>query len=131
MNLAIVTDSSCDLSDEQLRENGIRMLPLRVVTDGREYRDRLEMSEDELYAALQSRPVKTNLPSPEDLGAIYDQLAEEGYTEAVHLSISSGLSGTCAMARRTRSRGKRTTCVRASTCAPWADRMDRACSDGR
>ena len=46
----IVTDSSCDLSDEQLQRYGIRMISLRVVCQNAEYRDRVDITEEELYA---------------------------------------------------------------------------------
>jgi DegV family protein with EDD domain len=42
---------------------------------------------------------KTSLPLPEDIHAVYTQLAEEGYTDVIHLCISSGLSGTWNMIR--------------------------------
>ena len=48
----IVTDSSCDLSDEMLLRYGIRMISLRVVCQNAEYRDRVDIQEDELYLSL-------------------------------------------------------------------------------
>ena len=44
----IVTDSSCDLSDEQLQRYGIRMISLRVVCQNAEYRGRVDITEEEL-----------------------------------------------------------------------------------
>ena len=41
----IVTDSSCDLSDEQLSRYGIRMISLRIVCQNAEYRDRIDIQE--------------------------------------------------------------------------------------
>jgi fatty acid-binding protein DegV len=46
---AIVTDSSCDLSDEQLKRYNIRMIPLRIICQNTEYRDRIDLSPDEIY----------------------------------------------------------------------------------
>ena len=97
--VVIVTDSSCDLSDEQLDSFGIRMVSLRVTCQNAEYRDRVEISQDELYALLEKELPKTSLPLPEDVSALYETLVAEGTTDIVHLCISSGLSGTYNMVR--------------------------------
>ena len=95
----IVTDSSCDLSDEQLSRYGIRMISLRIVCQNAEYRDRIDIQEDELYELLTHELPKTSLPLPEDVSALYESLAQEGVTDVIHISISSGLSGTFNMVR--------------------------------
>lgn len=95
----IVTDSSCDLSDGQLSRYGIRMISLRVVCQNAEYRDRIDIQEDELYDLLTRELPKTSLPLPEDVTQLYETLAEEGVENVIHISISSGLSGTYNMVR--------------------------------
>ncbi len=95
----VVTDSSCDLSAEQLQQNNVRMISLRVVCQNAEYRDRLEISEDELYALMAHELPKSSLPLPEDVSALYDELIAQGYTDVLHITLSSGLSGTCNMVR--------------------------------
>ena len=97
--VVIVTDSSCDLSDEQLEAFGIRMISLRITCQKAEYRDRVEISQDELYALMETELPKTSLPIPDDVAKLYDELAEEGATDVLHLCISSGLSGTYNMVR--------------------------------
>ena len=97
--VVIVTDSTCDLTDEQLKEFGIRWVPLRIVCQNAEYRDRVELHHDDIYAILATELPKTSLPLPEDVIALYDELAADGVTDVVHLSISSGLSGTFNMVR--------------------------------
>lgn len=95
----IVTDSSCDLSDEQLSRYQIRLISLRVVCQNAEYRDRVDIQEEELYELLTRELPKTSLPLPEDVAGLYERLAEEDVTDVIHLSISSGLSGTYNMVR--------------------------------
>ena len=97
--VVIVTDSSCDLSDEQLEAFGIRMISLRITCQKAEYRDRTEISQDELYTLLETELPKTSLPSPDDVATLYDELVAEGTTDVLHLCISSGLSGTYNMVR--------------------------------
>ncbi|MEG2702711.1 MAG: DegV family protein, partial [Clostridia bacterium] len=95
----IVTDSSCDLSDEQLAQYGVRMISLRVVCQNAEYRDRIDIQEDELYELLKKELPKTSLPLPEDVNDLYEQLASQQVTDVIHISISAGLSGTFNMVR--------------------------------
>ncbi|HPF87569.1 MAG TPA: DegV family protein [Candidatus Limiplasma sp.] len=96
---AVITDSSCDLSDEQLQRYNIRMISLRIITQNAEYRDRIDLSQDQIYDIMDGDLPKTSLPLPEDIHAVYEQLIAQGYTDAVHLCISSGLSGTWNMIR--------------------------------
>ncbi len=92
--VALITDSSCDLSQEMLDMHHIHMIPLRVAYSKGEFRDRLEISENELYTVMSQELPKTSLPFTEDVVALYTRLREEGTTHVIHISISSGLSGT-------------------------------------
>jgi len=97
--IALVTDTSCDLSDEQLARYDISMVSLRVVASAGEFRDRVEISQEEMYALLKTEVPKTSLPLPEDITALYARLRDQGCTRVLHLSMSSGLSGTYNMCR--------------------------------
>lgn len=90
----IVTDSSCDLSDETLEKLNIKMIPLRIITKTQEYRDRFELSPEELYDIMENELPTSSLPLPEDVENMYNKLYQEGYKNIIHLTISSGLSGT-------------------------------------
>lgn len=96
---AIITDSSCDLSDEQLQAHHIHMISLRIVCQNAEYRDRVDLGQDELYELMKTELPKTSLPLPEDVSNLYDRLLNDGVTDVVHVSISAGLSGTFNMVR--------------------------------
>ena len=97
--IALVTDTACDLSDGQLAEYDIRAVPLRVATTQGEFRDRVEIDPDTLYELMKTELPKTSLPLPGDVSAIFRELLAAGADRVVHLSISSGLSGACNMAR--------------------------------
>lgn len=97
--IALVTDSACDLTQEQRNAYNIFSVPLRIVYKTGEFRDGVEISPSEVYARMPGEVPSTSLPLPDDVSALYDQLADEGYTRALHLCISSGLSGTFNMVR--------------------------------
>ena len=96
--VALVTDTACDLSDEQLGAFDIRTVPLRVSTSKGEFRDRLEITPAQLYAIMEEELPKTSLPLPGDVAEVYRRCIDEGATRILHLSISGGLSGSYNMA---------------------------------
>jgi len=97
--IAVVTDSACDLPDEVLKQHNVSFISLRMVYPTCEYRDRVEITPDQVYDNLKEILPKTSLPFPEDVTNLYDKLRQEGYTHVIHICISSGLSGTYNMVR--------------------------------
>lgn len=92
--VALVTDTACDLLDEQLQRYDIRLVSLRVVTSQGEFRDRAEIDATQVYDLLRTELPKTSLPLPEDVSALYRQLKNEGATRILHICMSGNLSGT-------------------------------------
>ena len=92
--IALIVDSACDLSLETIKEKNINLLPLRVSYSHGEYKDKIEISADEIYRNLDKEVPKTSLPSAEDLEEILVSLEKDGYTHVIAVTISSGLSGT-------------------------------------
>lgn len=97
--IAIITDSTCDLPDSVLLENNIHFVPLRIVYEAREYRDRIDITAEEVLEHLKQEVPKTTLPLTQDVTDLFDRLAAEQYTDAVYLSLGSGLSGSCNLIR--------------------------------
>lgn len=92
--IAIVSDSACDLPENIIKQYNIKLLPLRIIYKDREYRDRIEIKPHEVYDNIEKEVPKTSLPVPEDIIGAFDDLVEEGYTDAVVITLSSNLSGT-------------------------------------
>ena len=91
--IALITDSACDLDLNTLRENNINLLPLRIIYSNGDYRDRIDISPQEVYDNLEKEVPKTSLPSAQETEEILSKLEQEGYTHVICISISSGLSG--------------------------------------
>lgn len=92
--IALITDSTSDLSKEEIEKNNIHVLPLRIIYKDREYIDRINITPDEVYNNLDKEVPSTSLPSIEDIDKLFTKLEEEGYTHVIGTCISSGLSGT-------------------------------------
>lgn len=97
--VALVTDSTADLTEEIIREYDVHIIPLKVRFSDREYTDG-ELSSNDFYHRLSKTDVlpKTSQPSPEEFRKAYEALLTE-YGEVVSIHLSSGLSGTINSAR--------------------------------
>lgn len=95
-SVALITDSGCDLPDEVLETYGIDMVPLAIIWGQEELRDRVDIQPDEFYRRLVSDPVHphTSQPAPRDFVAAAERAAAAGATEALVITISSGMSST-------------------------------------
>lgn len=91
--IAIVTDSTCDLPDAVLQENNIGVVPLRIVYNAHEYRDRIDITAEKVLENLKQEVPKTTLPLTQDVTDIFDRLVAEQVTDVIYLSLASGLSG--------------------------------------
>lgn len=94
-SFAIITENTCDLTTQYIKENDIICLPLTFTLDGREYDGTIEASPSpkEFYAALRDgKSSKTAQSSPEKVLSCYKKTLEE-YPELLHICFSSGLSG--------------------------------------
>ncbi|KJR49450.1 DegV family protein [Desulfosporosinus sp. I2] len=92
--IALVTDSTADLTAEIIKECDIHIIPLKVRFGEQEYSDE-KLTSEEFYRRLQEDVVlpKTSQPTPEEFGCLYSKLLEE-YHEVISVHISSALSGT-------------------------------------
>lgn len=98
--IRIVTDGSCDLSDEILKELNIIMVPLSVRFGDEIFKERVTMTAEQFFTKLVTSPVHpaTIQPSPSDFIEAYRQAAQ-GADGIVSIHISSKLSGTLNSAR--------------------------------
>jgi DegV family protein with EDD domain len=96
VSVRIVTDSSCDLPDSVVAELGIPVVPLSIRFGDEEFIDREELSTAEFWArcAQSDTLPETSAPAPGQFEKVYRELAAEGATGIVVISLSSGLSAT-------------------------------------
>lgn len=96
--VALVADSACGLTEEQLTAYDISLAPLRVACGGREYRDGVDLT-GSIDALPQDPQAFTAPPLPSDLAGLYRQLCGEGCTRIIHLTAAGELSGSGLLAR--------------------------------
>ncbi|PJI07190.1 MULTISPECIES: DegV family protein [Clostridium] len=91
---AILVDSCCDVPEEYLEKYPIYVLPLRINYKGKSYRDRIDISPEEIYRKLSIEIPTTSLPEYSDVEEVFDNIIKDGYNKIISISISSNLSGT-------------------------------------
>lgn len=93
--IAILVDSGTDVPENYVKDNNIYVLPLIVAYAEEEYRDKIDITPEEIYKIMESGKIpKTSLPNLEDISNTFRQIEKDGYNKVVAVTISSGLSGT-------------------------------------
>ena len=92
--IAIITDSAGDLSASFAKKHNIKVIPLRICFSDREFLDGVNIRSSEIYQFMDKEIPKSSLPYRNDIIAAFEQAKNEGYTDAIYIGVSSGLSGT-------------------------------------
>jgi DegV family protein with EDD domain len=95
VSVAIVTDSTAYLPQSVVDAHGIHVVPLHVVIAGTEFSEGVDVSTDEVAAALRAfKPVSTSRPSPQAFLDVYEKAAADGADAIVSVHISADMSST-------------------------------------
>lgn len=97
--IALITDSASDLNTDFSKKNNIKVLPFKIIFSDREYDDGIDITPTMLYEVLPKEIPTTSLPSIEKFISALESVKDEGYTHAIIITISSGLSGAYNSAR--------------------------------
>lgn len=95
--ILIITDSCSDLEIKENDSKPLRILPLTINFTYGSYRDRVDISPEEVYKQMEQEIPKTSIPGPQVLKNMLDKAVEEGFTHVVAITVSTGLSGTNSM----------------------------------
>ena len=95
MKIAVITDSSAVLSETIISDERVFVLPISVTIDGESYIEGQNLTVSEFYQkmAASAELPKTSQPSLMKLEEILSQVSEQGFTHAIGLFLSSGISG--------------------------------------
>lgn len=94
-NIALLCDSSADISTEEAKKLDIHVVRMPITIDGVEYIEGKTITDSDIVSALkQGKLVKTAQPIVGDLIATWEELLKT-YDEVFYLPLSKALSGTC------------------------------------
>lgn len=91
--IALITDTTSDLNEEIIKEYNIHVLPFRIIYKDREYLDKVNITPEEVYGGFKKEIPTSSMPSMDDMENLFKKLEDEGYTHAVAIVLSTGLSG--------------------------------------
>lgn len=95
MKVAVITDSGSNLPLDYINSHeNLYYVPLNIIKDGVSFKDQVEISADDTYAALDTHDVTTSLPEMSDMIKTIEMIKDEGYDHILVINISDGLSGT-------------------------------------
>ncbi|WP_028855202.1 DegV family EDD domain-containing protein [Psychrilyobacter atlanticus] len=95
--IAIITDSTSDLSPALIGDLSVNIIPLKIKFDGNKYyKDGVDISKTDFWHKIITEGVvpKTSQPSPAEFKNLYQRLLKRGYKKIITILISSKLSGT-------------------------------------
>lgn len=94
MKIAVLTDSSAYLTKEQQEKYHIDVLPIPIIWNNKTYRDLIDIGYEEFYQKLNEEKnlPTTSQPSIGNLQKKIDEYVQEGYTDVIVITLSSGIS---------------------------------------
>lgn len=101
MSFAVVTDTSSNLQNKQIKENDITVIPFSYYVNGVEKicLDTDAFNGDEYYAEIKRGiKVTTSQVTPQRYIDFFEPMLKEG-KDILHVSMSSGISGSCSSAK--------------------------------
>ena len=100
--IGIITDSTCDIPENLLNQNGIEVVPHTIIWGDKQYLDRVDLQPLQFYQQLITNPVRptTSQATLFDFKRVYEKvIARGGVTELIVLTVSSAMSGAYNMAQ--------------------------------
>ena len=93
--IKIITDSTSDIDLKYAKELNIEVVPLKVIIDGKEYKDQIDISTEQLYDYLKDgKTPSTSQPNTGYLIEKMEKWQEEDYEAIIIITCSADLSGT-------------------------------------
>lgn len=99
MSIAVLTDSTSDMTPAMQEALGVTVVPLYVNFQNRVLKDNTEIKTDEVFAGIKAGAAmpSTSQPTPADFMVAYEKLLQT-HEKVLSIHISSKLSGTLASA---------------------------------
>jgi DegV family protein with EDD domain len=91
----IVTDSTADLTEEEILKYGIHVVPLTIQIDNDSYIDGVDLEPDDFIGLMETAKElpKSSQPAAGVFRELYERLAEDG-SEILSIHMTGGMSGT-------------------------------------
>lgn len=95
MKIALVTDSTSVLTEQEAKENNINIVPIPVIIGDKEYMEGINITSTQLFEMQRQGAAfpKTSQPSMGEMIELFNKLHSEDYEAIIVITLSSGISG--------------------------------------
>ena len=98
--IALLTDSTADLTPAMREGKPIYVVPLKIRCDDGEFSDGVDIFAQDVYDRLHRGELpRTSLPEGGVVSDTLNQIRADGYEKVIAVMLSGGLSGTCNLVR--------------------------------
>lgn len=97
--IALVIDSCTDVPPADIERYGMYVVPLQVNYEGESFLDKVTITPQQVYDRFAEEVPTTSTPTPAIAREVLQRVVDDGYDQAVIVTISSGLSATCELMR--------------------------------
>ena len=110
-NFAVITDSAADISEEDIENLDIHIVPIRIQFGSKSYLDKVNITPPEFFNEIIKNPIHptTSQPSVGDFRRQFEYLASH-HEDVISISVTGTISGTMQAAesavKRIKSNGK-------------------------
>lgn len=93
MKIALITDSTSDISPEEAKANDITVVPIPVIIGDKQYMDGIDITAEKLFELERDGAPfpKTSQPSPGTMLELCQKLKDEGYEAIIAIPLTSGM----------------------------------------
>lgn len=95
MKIAVVTDSTAYLTEQEAQQYNIKVVPIPVIIDGRSYDEGIDLTTEEFFDKLRNSKSfpSTSQPPMGEMIELYNSLADQGYDTVISIHLASTISG--------------------------------------
>ncbi|CDF71412.1 DegV family protein [Lactobacillus acidophilus] len=95
MKIALVTDSTSVLTEQEVKDNNINVVPIPVIVGDKEYLEGVNITSEQLFEMQRQGAAfpKTSQPSMGQMLELFNKLHDEGYEAIIAITLYSGISG--------------------------------------
>ncbi|SMH68591.1 conserved hypothetical protein [Latilactobacillus curvatus] len=95
MKIAVVTDSTAYLTEQQVKDHHLFVVPIPVILDGQVYDEGVDITTEEFYQKLKTSETfpSTSQPPLGEMLKLYEDLDNEGFDAVISIHLASTISG--------------------------------------
>lgn len=97
--IALIVDSCTDVPPADIERYGMYVVPLQVNYRDESFLDKVTITPQQVYDRFADEVPTTSTPTPAIAREVLQRVVDDGYEQAVIVTISSGLSATCELMR--------------------------------